>query len=108
MDEFEKFYSQTYNNLVMFNNSILLTILKLLKFNCNVKFTKEFIAPGKMENDFRFTITPKQDNSSNIFDSYTQVFSDRHLFVANLSILDLIFNLGPEARSYLIKVVEKL
>ena len=32
---------------------------------------------------------------------YTQVFSDRFAFHADLSILDLIFNKGPEATQYL-------
>jgi len=32
---------------------------------------------------------------------YTQVFSDRFAFNADLSILDLIFNRGPEAMQYL-------
>jgi hypothetical protein len=35
---------------------------------------------------------------------YQQVFSDRHGFVANLSILDLLFNVGPDAYSYLIQL----
>ena len=36
------------------------------------------------------------DFSSADITPYTQVFSDRYLFVPNLSILDALFNLGPE------------
>ena len=32
---------------------------------------------------------------------YDQVFMEKHGFIANLSILDLIFNLGPESAEYL-------
>ena len=32
---------------------------------------------------------------------YSQVFMERHGFIENLSILDLLFNEGPAARSYL-------
>lgn len=33
--------------------------------------------------------------------AYWQIFADKHGFVPNLSILDLLFNLGPEAQLYL-------
>ena len=32
---------------------------------------------------------------------YDQVFMEKHGFIANLSILDLLFNLGPESTDYL-------
>ena len=35
------------------------------------------------------------------FKSYTQVFQDRNKFQSDLSILDLLFNLGPESSDYL-------
>jgi len=35
---------------------------------------------------------------------YVQVFSDRHSFVDNLSILDLLFNQGPETAGYLMDI----
>ena len=34
-------------------------------------------------------------------EKYEQVFSEKHDFTPNLSILDLLFNLGPETTSYL-------
>lgn len=37
---------------------------------------------------------------------YRQVFDDRHGFLNNLSILDLIFNLGPAASDYLHKAIK--
>ena len=35
------------------------------------------------------------------FDSYTQVFGLKHGFIPNLSILDLLFNEGPNSIQYL-------
>jgi hypothetical protein len=46
------------------------------------------------------TIEKKWEISSPI-SSYHQVFQDRFAFQNDLSILDLMFNLGPEAKSYL-------
>jgi hypothetical protein len=37
---------------------------------------------------------------------YRQVFDDKYGFFGNLSILDLLFNLGPEARSYMEKITK--
>lgn len=35
------------------------------------------------------------------FETYTQVFNNKHGFIPNLSILDLLFNEGPNALNYL-------
>ena len=41
------------------------------------------------------------------FPSYLQVFSDRSAFIADLSIIDLIFNQGPASSEYLQALVKK-
>lgn len=35
---------------------------------------------------------------------YNQVFENKHGFTPNLSILDLLFNLGPDAKAYLLSI----
>ncbi|MBA2422738.1 MAG: WbqC family protein [Chitinophagales bacterium] len=35
---------------------------------------------------------------------YQQVFEDRHGFIAGASVIDLLFNLGPEAKNHLIRL----
>ncbi len=53
-----------------------------------------------MEYDLRYIITPKK--KSQIADKeYIQVFSNGKGFVPGLSIVDLIFTMGPEAYYYL-------
>jgi hypothetical protein len=55
---------------------------------------------GSADNDFRYKITPKRQ-SDFVAKGYTQVFSNDSGFVVGLSILDLLFNMGPESVYYL-------
>ena len=52
------------------------------------------------DNDFRFLV----DKSKKKIETYPyiQVFKIKYGYLPNLSILDLLFNLGPESTSYLI------
>jgi hypothetical protein len=56
-------------------------------------------------NDLRNTIHPKRDNSIledlNLKKPYFQVFAQKHGFQSDLSIMDLLFNEGPESICYL-------
>lgn len=51
--------------------------------------------------DFRYLVNGKKDHS--FFEPYTQVFGDKHGFLNNLSVLDLLFNEGKFAMDYLKK-----
>ncbi|RZK64758.1 MAG: hypothetical protein EOO85_29275, partial [Pedobacter sp.] len=56
------------------------------------------IAP---ELDFRGMMNPKKNEDIVNTKPYYQVFEDRHQFLNNLSIVDLLFNQGPQAKLYL-------
>jgi hypothetical protein len=43
-------------------------------------------------------------NNLNKLSSYPQVFDDRWDFESNLSIIDVLFNLGPETIDYLLSI----
>lgn len=49
--------------------------------------------------DLRALVNGKKDD--NQFESYVQVFDEKHSFINNLSILDLLFNEGRHAVDYL-------
>jgi hypothetical protein len=53
-----------------------------------------------LKNDFRVLVNAKKD-VKNDFPMYTQVFSSKHGFLSNLSILDLLFMKGPATALYL-------
>ena len=67
-------------------------------------FKKQY--PSKLL-DYREKIHPKKSFRDPRFKNpeYTQVFSPKYGFIPNLSILDLLFNLGPESADYLRKSI---
>ena len=60
-------------------------------------FLKEY---GDDLNDQRALVNAKKDKHHALL-SYIQVFSEKHGFISNLSILDLLFNEGTNAITYL-------
>ncbi len=51
--------------------------------------------------DYRYLVNPKDKSIGANFDKYIQVFESKHGFIPNLSILDLLFNEGPNSLTYL-------
>jgi len=83
------------------NNKILLTILGLTGIKSTIKFTGKFEKNPEGLLDLRSEISPKKKRPLLEFPNYPQVFEHKYGFVPNLSILDLLFNTGPEAGKYL-------
>ena len=74
-----------------------------MRIQAEIHFTGSF--EPTFEHDLRNVIQPKQSLSCDypykIKQPYYQVFEDRFEFTPNLSIIDLLFNRGPEANQYL-------
>jgi len=103
-DYFEGFYSQKPATLFEFNKAIMEAVIEILEIDIKLGVTQSYQKEYPGASDFRESIHPKKEGpfyQQLKHKSYTQVFSERHEFVPNLSILDLIFNLGPDAESYL-------
>ena len=96
-DDFAPFYKQKYHFLFDLNEQLRLTICELLDIHPDINYTTEYIPD--VPNDFRTKIRPRQPDADNLFSpqSYYQVFKEKHGFLPNLSIVDLLFNMGPEA-----------
>ncbi len=96
----EEILLRRYKYLLDLNMDLLTTLLKLLNINVEIKYTKTFMPVRNAEGDFRYSIDPKKESSFSQKE-YFQVFRDKHGFVPQLSIIDLIFNMGPGTPDYL-------
>ena len=92
---FEKIYKQRFNTLVELNDYCLKVILKLIKVKKEYSYTEDF--EKIIDNtDYRISLSKNEVNKIEM-KPYYQVFADRHGFISNLSIADLLFNEGPAA-----------
>lgn len=83
--------------LLDLNMELLNAILNFLKMNSvQLRYTSNFEPLNTLQNDYRYTINPKR-KSTYESKEYFQVFNSIHGFVPDLSIVDLLFNMGPEA-----------
>lgn len=95
-DDLEKLFQEVPTLLIDWNLKTLDFLLEHLKLNKEVRTTQEY-QNDSLANQL---ITAKGEPIM-ILDSYIQVFQEKHGFLQPLSGLDLLFNLGPAAGSYL-------
>lgn len=98
-DDFVKFYNKEFTYLFDFNQELNELILRLLKVKAKFYFTEVYMKSYPDLLDLRDTIHPKKELLIN--KSYFQVFESTNNFIPNLSIVDLLFNQGPQSKSYL-------
>lgn len=98
-DDLEKILLQRYERLIDLNDALLQWILRTLKSGCQIRHTQDFVKDYPA--DLRDTFSPKRPYPTEGHKPYYQVFADRLPFTPNLSFLDLLMNLGPEAGEYL-------
>ncbi|WP_421943689.1 WbqC family protein [Pedobacter sp.] len=100
-DELAPFYNKKYDFLFDYNFELLEWISKKLKLNIDYNFTTDYIDDLASDLDYRNFMNPKKTEDYLNNKPYYQVFEDKHEFIANLSIVDLLFNQGPQAKLYL-------
>jgi len=103
-EELSPSYERRFEFLIDLNQHLLDHTLQQLGLRIPLRCSESFTGISA-DQDPRFFIHPKKDQA--VADpgfqpeAYHQVFSDRLGFQSNLSILDLLFNVGPGALSYL-------
>lgn len=121
-DDFRPFFEQQYNFLYDFNMEICQKVCELIDIQPNIRETTSYRSSGVQECrsaansmasnpssliphlssnpiDLRSAINPKHPDEDADFVArrYYQVYERKHGFQPNLSILDLLFNMGPES-----------
>lgn len=104
-DELKPFFLKKANFLLDHNQLVTETILAILEVQTGLILTEAFEQIPENCINSRENISPKAHRNANdpkfVPQPYTQVFSEKFGFVADLSILDLLFNEGPSAHAVL-------
>lgn len=108
-DSFEIVFAKQHEFLIELNHELIEVVFKLLKAKIDINYTSEFpknsIKDGRVElfsakkSDF--------DLDANNQPRYMQVFEPNLGFLPGLSIVDLLFNMGPETLDYLLQLSPK-
>ncbi|NSW93177.1 MAG: WbqC family protein [Bacteroidales bacterium] len=96
-ETFEKIISEGHRYLIDLNTCLLEALLEMIGIERRISYTESFVT--NCQNDYRYALSPKKESDYQP-KKYHQVF-DQFGFIPNLSIIDLIFNTGPDAKSYL-------
>ncbi len=112
-DDIAPLYEQTYERLLDFNLKTIETLCECLQIDMPIAKTSHYqdirtsdhksampVIRPETTLDARFLVSAKRKHSMRQ-EKYAQVFGDRHGFVENTSILDLLFNEGTNALAYL-------
>lgn len=100
-DDLRPFFEKRWTFLFDFNEVIREKLCELLDISPVVRFTEKYVSDHA--SDYREAINPKHPAPDPDFQPrrYYQVYEAKHGFLPNLSIVDLLFNMGPESVFYL-------
>lgn len=102
-DDLTELYHKKYEFLLDFNYACLERIEDCLQLAISSEKTNEYMRSyAEVENhtDYRNLINCKRKIQT-VTPAYHQVFEEKFGFIGNLSILDLLFNEGPNSLNYL-------
>ncbi|MFH0893971.1 MAG: WbqC family protein [Bacteroidota bacterium] len=105
-DDFSDVLNQEFTFLAELNFALLLLFKKMLRLKTEFDETTEYFQSDGANYDFRNAFDKK--NPADYISlypevKYRQVFEEKNGFVPNVSVLDLLFNTGPDAYACLLK-----
>lgn len=110
-DDLKRVFFEKYPTLVDMNEALITQLARSMNFEVTLRKTNIWNRHVDDAIDLRNAFdafTPISPDGFSLFPPYFQNFADRYGFQPNLSIIDLLFNCGPEAKEYLKTLGEKL
>ena len=98
-DDLKPLFSFKETYLLDFNFKCIDIIFDCLQIDVSFNKTESYQKIVDDKTDLRNRVNPKQ--KAQLFSNYTQVFNNKHGFINNLSVLDLLFNEGTNTINYL-------
>lgn len=97
-DDLLPFFEKRWTFLLDYNEDLRAKICELIDIQTDVSLTESYSYSPSLK-DYRSAINPKHPEPDPDFvpKPYYQVYQQKHGFLPNLSILDLLFNMGPES-----------
>ena len=99
-DDFISLFDRPQKFLLEFNMACLETICNCLEYELIFSSTTIYEKEVEQQLDLRYLSNVRKEKEI-AFDPYIQVFKNKHGYINNLSILDLLFNEGPATIDYL-------
>lgn len=99
-DDLKVLFEENYQNLMQFNIIGTKLLMELIGISPEIGTSSSYEKETNFP-DYRHLSLAKSSNSSFVIPKYNQVFEDKNPFNPQVSVLDLLFNKGPEAASFL-------
>jgi hypothetical protein len=106
IDEIKSIIQENHTHLFELNQSLTSLLCELIGLTPSISVTTEYINTIPLDTqDFRECIHPKyrmhKTDSGFLAPEYRQVFENKHGFIENLSVIDMLFNMGPNCKTLL-------
>ena len=103
IDDLMPLFTNSFEFILDLNMKCIELLNKCLQLNISISFTETFNRSSNKLIDYRNLVD--RNSRYEPLCPYTQVFSEKHGFIPNLSILDLLFNEGPNTELYLLRQI---
>lgn len=100
-NDFVRFYENKFEFLYDFHVEQLTLILKCIKVSREIQQSESYSVATPEMTDYRLAIHPKKASVYPKQKPYNQVFQELTGFIPDMSIIDLLFNQGPQSKFFL-------